>query len=209
MLFSRKISKTCIDQLENKTAILDFGTLQKVTTLLQKLFRTLRRTHLPYLWRPCFLTNHGKMSLPQMLPTKFQFIWLSGFRGEDVQLLINQKQELPMAAMCVNGSRRNYQSLQKTFHRCFLPSFNSFRRAVSKEKLYKNRPIRNKNCLWPPFFFTDYDKMSKLYKGPSIDAFYQVSDHLAKRFQRRRFFQKSTNQKQELSVAAMYFNGSR
>jgi hypothetical protein len=50
MLFSRKISKTCIDQLENKTAILDFGTLQKVATLLQKLFRTLRRTHLPYLF---------------------------------------------------------------------------------------------------------------------------------------------------------------
>jgi hypothetical protein len=30
------------------------------------------------------------------------------------------------------------------------------------------------------------DKMSKLYRGPSIDASYQVSVHLAKRFQRRR-----------------------
>jgi hypothetical protein len=29
--------------------------------------------------------------------------------------------------------------------------------------------------------------MSKLYRGPSIDASYQVSVHLAKRFQRRRF----------------------
>jgi hypothetical protein len=29
--------------------------------------------------------------------------------------------------------------------------------------------------------------MSNLYKGPSIDASYQVSVHLAKRFQRRRF----------------------
>jgi hypothetical protein len=28
--------------------------------------------------------------------------------------------------------------------------------------------------------------MSKLYRGPSIDASYQVSVHLAKRFQRRR-----------------------
>jgi hypothetical protein len=28
--------------------------------------------------------------------------------------------------------------------------------------------------------------MSKLYKGPSIDAAYQVSIHLAKRFQIRR-----------------------
>jgi hypothetical protein len=32
----------------------------------------------------------------------------------------------------------------------------------------------------------DRDKMSKIYKGPSIDASYQVSVHLAKGFQRRR-----------------------
>jgi hypothetical protein len=32
----------------------------------------------------------------------------------------------------------------------------------------------------------NYYKMSNLYRGPSIDAFYQVSVHLAKRFQRRR-----------------------
>ena len=32
----------------------------------------------------------------------------------------------------------------------------------------------------------DRDKMSNLYKGPSIDASYQVSVHLAKGFQRRR-----------------------
>jgi hypothetical protein len=33
----------------------------------------------------------------------------------------------------------------------------------------------------------DRDEMSILYSGPSIDASYQVSIHLAKRFQRRRF----------------------
>jgi hypothetical protein len=32
----------------------------------------------------------------------------------------------------------------------------------------------------------DLDEMSNLYRGLSIDAFYQVSVHLAKRFQRRR-----------------------
>jgi hypothetical protein len=31
----------------------------------------------------------------------------------------------------------------------------------------------------------DWDKMSILYKGPSIDASYQVSVHLAEGFQRR------------------------
>jgi hypothetical protein len=34
---------------------------------------------------------------------------------------------------------------------------------------------------------TDRDEMSSLYRGHAIDAFYQVSVHLAKRFQRRRF----------------------
>jgi hypothetical protein len=53
----------------------------------------------------------------------------------------------------------------------------------------------------------DQDKMSNLYRGPSIDASYQVSIHLAKRLQRRRFLE-TTNQKQELSVAAMFVNGS-
>ena len=69
-----------------------------------------------------------------MLPTKFQFIWLSGFRGEDL----------------------------------------------------KNRPIRNKNCLWRPCLLMDQDEISILYRGPSIDASYQVSVHLAEGFQRRR-----------------------
>jgi hypothetical protein len=31
--------------------------------------------------------------------------------------------------------------------------------------------------------------MSNLYRGPSIDASYQVSVHLAKRFRRRRFLE--------------------
>jgi hypothetical protein len=31
-----------------------------------------------------------------------------------------------------------------TFQGCFLPSFDSFGQAVSKEKIFKNLPIRNK-----------------------------------------------------------------
>jgi hypothetical protein len=69
-----------------------------------------------------------------MLPTKFRFIWSSGFRGEDFKKSANQKQELSVVAMFVNGSGQ-----------------------------------------------------INLYRGPSIDASYQISVHLAKRFQRRRF----------------------
>ena len=71
-----------------------------------------------------------------MLPTKFQFIQVSGFR---------------------------------------------------RRRFFINRPIRDKNCLWWPCLFTDRDEIRNLYRGPSIDASYQVSLHLAKRFQRRIF----------------------
>ena len=61
-----------------------------------------------------------------------------------------------------------------------------------KKIFFGNQPIRNKNCPWRPCLLTDREGMSNLYRGPSIDASYQVSDHLAKRFQRRRFLE--TNQ---------------
>ena len=47
--------------------------------------------------------------------------------------------------------------------------------------------IINMNCLWRPCLLMDRDEMSNLYRGPSIDASYQVSVHLAQWFQRRRF----------------------
>ena len=70
-----------------------------------------------------------------MLPTKFRFIWPSGFGGEDLKISANQKQELPVAAMFVNRSGQNEHILQRIFHRCFLPRFSSFGREVSEEKI--------------------------------------------------------------------------
>ena len=46
-----------------------------------------------------------------MFPIKFRLIWPSCFRGEHFKKSANQKQELPVAAMFVNGSGRNEQSL--------------------------------------------------------------------------------------------------
>jgi RNase adaptor protein for sRNA GlmZ degradation len=54
-----------------------------------------------------------------------------------------------------------------------------------RRRFFRNQPIRNKNCLWQPCLLTDRDKMSNLYRGHAIDTSYQVSVHLAKRFQRR------------------------
>ena len=90
--------------------------------------------------------------------------------------------------MFVNGLGQNEQSLYRIFHRCFLLGFGSFGKAVSsEEKIFRNRPIRNKNCLCWPYLLMDWDERSTLYRGPSIDASYQVSVHLAKWFQRRFF----------------------
>jgi hypothetical protein len=56
-----------------------------------------------------------------------------------------------------------------------------------RRRFFRNQPIKNKNCMWWPFLLTDRDEMRKLYRELPIDASYQVSVHLAKRFQRRRF----------------------
>jgi hypothetical protein len=39
-----------------------------------------------------------------MIPTKFRFIWPSGFGGEDFRKSANQTQELSVGAMFVNES---------------------------------------------------------------------------------------------------------
>ena len=54
-----------------------------------------------------------------------------------------------------------------------------------RRRFFGNQPIRNKNCMWWPCLLTDRDEMSNLHRGHSIDASYQVSVHLAKRFQRK------------------------
>ena len=56
----------------------------------------------------------------------------------------NFKFFLPMGAMFVNGSDDiSY------LHRCFLQNFDLFGQAVL-EKIFRNRPTRNKNCLLQP-----------------------------------------------------------
>jgi hypothetical protein len=66
---------------------------------------------------------------------------------------------------------------------------------LSFNRFFRNQPIRNKNYLWRPCLLTVRDKMSNLYRGPSIDASYQVSVHLAKRFHQRRFLEIDQSEK--------------
>ena len=65
-----------------------------------------------------------------------------------------------------------------------------------RRRFFRNRPIRNKNCMWWPCLLIDRDEMSNLHRGQnSIDASYQVSVHLAKRFQMRRFIKIGQSEK--------------
>ena len=73
-----------------------------------------------------------------LLPTQVQFNWPRGFSGEDFfQKSTNQKQELPVVAMLVNGSELNEQSLLSNFHICFLLSLGSFGLAVSEKIVFQ------------------------------------------------------------------------
>ena len=84
-----------------------------------------------------------------MLPTKLRFIWPSGFR-EDFKKIGQSETRI---AMFVNGSGQNEQSLERTFHRCFLPSFTSFGWGVSEEKIKMwkvNRRQTMDNRRWTP-----------------------------------------------------------
>ena len=145
---------------------ISFGPAVSEERLFQK--STNKKQKLPM--TAMFVNDGSKRNeqFPQMLPTTFQSIWPSCFRVEDFQKSTNQKQELPVVAMFVNGSGRNEHSLQRTAHRCFLPSFGSFGQAVSEQKNLKNQPIRNKSRLWWPCLLMDRDEMSNLYRGPAF-----------------------------------------
>jgi hypothetical protein len=79
-----------------------------------------------------------------------------------------------------------------------------FAKPFQRRRFFRNQAIRNKNCLWRPCLLTDRDEMSNLYREPSIDASYQISVHLGKWFQRRRFFRNQPIKKKKWPVAAMF-----
>ena len=66
---------------------------------------------------------------------------------------------------------------------------NHLAKRFQRRRFFTNQSIRNKNCLWQPCLLLNLDKMSNLYRDPSIDDSYQVLVHLTKQFQRKRFLE--------------------
>ena len=129
-----------------------------------------------------------------MLPTKFRFIWPSGFRGED--FFRNQpsrnKNCLWLPCLLTDRDKKSNVYRESSIDASYQDSVH-LAMWFQRRRYFRNQPIRNKNCLWRPCLLTDLDEMSNLYRGPSKDASYQISIHLAKQFQRRRFFRNRPN----------------
>ena len=140
-----------------------------------------------------------------MLPTKCRFTQPNGFRGEDFFRNQPIRNKNCLCWPCLLMDRDEMCNLYRgpSIDASYQVSVHLAKR-FQRRRFLRNRPIRNKNCLWWPCLLTNRIGMSNLYTGPSIDVSCQILIHLAMRFQRKRFFQKSTNQKQELPVVAMF-----
>ena len=98
-----------------------------------------------------------------MLPTKFQFIWESGFRGEDFFRNQPIKNKNGLWWPCLLTDRDEMSNLHSGpfIDASYQISVHSAKRFQSR-RFFLNRPIRNKNCLWWPCLLMDRDKMSNL-----------------------------------------------
>jgi hypothetical protein len=125
-----------------------------------------------------------------MLPTKFRFIHCMAKQFQRRRFFTNQpiRNKNCLWWPCLLTDRDKISNLYRgpSTDTSYQDSVHLAKR-FQRRRFFRNQPIRNKNCLWQPCLLTDGGIMSNLYREPSIDASYQVSIHLAKRFQRRRF----------------------
>jgi hypothetical protein len=121
-----------------------------------------------------------------MLSTKFQLIRECGFREDFFRKQpIRNKNGLWWPCLLTDRDKISNLYREPSIDASYQISVHLGNR-FHQRRFFRNQPIKNKNGLWRPCVLMDRDKMSSFYKGPSIDASYHVSVHLAEGFQRRR-----------------------
>ena len=120
-----------------------------------------------------------------VLPTKFQFIQLSGFRRRRFSRNRQIRDKNCWWRQCLFTDRDEIRNLYRgpSIDASYQASFYFPKRFQIRIFVFI-RPNRNNNCLWRPCLLPDLNKMSIHSRGPYIDASYQVSLHLAQQFQR-------------------------
>ena len=84
-----------------------------------------------------------------------------------------------VAAMFVNTSGINEQFYTEPTMDVSYQVLIHLTKRFQRRRFVRNRPFRNKNCLYRPCLLTDQDEINNLYRGPTTYASYQVSVHLA------------------------------
>ena len=158
----------------------------------EKIFRNPPIRNKNCLWRPCLLTNRDEMSNLYRGPSIHAFYQISVHLGKWFQIRFFRNR--PIRKMndlwwpCLLSDWDEMSNLYRgPYNDASYQVLIHLTMQFPRRRFFRNQPIRNKNGLWQPCLLTDRDKMSNLYRGPSIDASYQVSVHLAKQFPRRRF----------------------
>ena len=130
------------------------------------------------LWK--LYTEHS-----MVLPTKFRFIWPSGFREEYFCRNRPIKNKKCLWWPCLLTDRNSWAIFIEDLQRMLPTKFRFIWSCGFREDLLEINQSEKKNCLWQPCLITDRNEMKKSYRGLSIAASYQVSVYLAKRFHRR------------------------
>jgi Zn-finger protein len=116
------------------------------------------------LWWPCLLTDQNGMSDSHREPSIDASYQVSVYlamlcqRRRFLEIDQSEKKNCLWWPCLLTDWDKMSNLYKRTFHRCFLPSFGSFGHAVSEGKIFRNRPIRNKNRQWWPCLLMELER---------------------------------------------------
>jgi len=133
-----------------------------------------------------YLANHKQ----ELYMTSMAILYrLSGFRVGDILEIDQPETRIVFVSHFLVTDQDEMSNLYRGCSRdsFYTVSVHFAKRFQRRIYLFRNRPTRNRNCLWWPCLLTDRNEKGNRNRGSFIDVFYQFSVDLDKRFQRRRF----------------------